>query len=178
MTDDLRAEDGESPVVAARQSMPLEFEALYLNIQEPFHRYALLHLSTNDAAEEAVHEAMQEILKHWDALLEEGNLQARAWSVLRRVVISRLLPVALKEFREGLAGLEGESGLYKALYSLPPRQFDVVVLRYIQKFTTEDISYYMGVSPSTVDYHCRKAKERLERAVASNLKKEKEGDHT
>ncbi|WP_309144402.1 hypothetical protein [Streptomyces sp. BR123] len=37
----------------------------------------------------------------------------------------------------------------------------MIVLRYIAKYDTKRISWYMGVTPSTVDYHCRKARERL-----------------
>lgn len=173
MTEDLRAEDGGGPAADAEAvlPLPLEFEALYLATQEPFHGYALFYLSTNDAAEEAVHRAYLEILNHWNTLLEESNLQQQAWAILRRVVISQ----ALDRFRRKLALLDGDIGLYNAMCSLPPRQFDVIVLRHVMSCDTKKISWYMGVTPSTVDYHCRKAKERLQQAVSSHLKRE---DHT
>ncbi|MFF4285568.1 RNA polymerase sigma factor [Streptomyces sp. NPDC001633] len=112
---------------------------------------------------EAVHRAFLEILRHWDALLEESNLQQQTWAILRRVVISE----QLGGFRRQLALLCGETGLYRALCSLPPRQFDVIVLRYVLRCETWEISWYLGVTRSTVDHHCRRAKERLERAMAS-----------
>jgi RNA polymerase sigma-70 factor (ECF subfamily) len=174
MTEDVRAEDGGSPVADAEAvlPLPLEFEALYVATQEAFHDYALFYLGTNDAAEEAVHRAFLEILNHWNALLEESNLQQQAWAILRRVVISQ----ALEGFRKKLALLHSDIGLFKAMCSLPPRQFDVIVLRHVLFCDTKKISWYMGVSTSTVDYHCRKAKERLQQAVSSHLKKE--GDHS
>ncbi|MFD8545327.1 RNA polymerase sigma factor [Streptomyces sp. NPDC059649] len=167
MTEDVHAEDG-SPVAEAVLPLPLEFEALYLANQGAFHRYALLHLDGNDAAEEAVHRAFLEILRHWDALLEESNLQQQTWAILRRVVISE----QLGGFRRKLGLLRGETGLYAALCSLPPRQFDVIVLRYVLQCETSEIGWYLGVTNSTVDYHCRKAKERLERAVSSYIRGE------
>ncbi|MET8957180.1 sigma-70 family RNA polymerase sigma factor [Streptomyces sp. NPDC004533] len=167
MTEDVRAEDG-SHAAEAVLPLPLEFEALYLATQEAFHAYALLYLGTNDAAEEAAHRAFLEILRHWDALLEESNLQQQAWSILRRVVISQ----AIEGFRKKLALLDSDIGLYKAICSLPPRQFDAIVLRHVLLCDTKKISWYMGVTTSTVDYHCRKAKDRLQQAVSSYLKKE------
>ncbi|MFJ3658404.1 RNA polymerase sigma factor [Streptomyces nigra] len=178
MTEDLRAEDGRSPVAGvgadagAVLALPLEFEALYVANQEAWHEYALFYLGTNDAAEEAVHRAFLEILHHWGALLEERNLQQQAWAILRRVVLSQ----ALDGFRRKLSLLRGDIGLFRAMCSLPPRQFDAIVLRHVLMCDTGRISWYMGVSASTVDYHCRKAKERLEQAVSTHLKKE--GDRT
>ncbi|MEU0037869.1 MULTISPECIES: sigma-70 family RNA polymerase sigma factor [unclassified Streptomyces] len=168
MTDDLRAEDGGSPVAEAVLPLPLEFEALYLAAQDDFHHYALLYLGTNDAAEEAVHRAFLEILRHWDALLEEHNLLQQTWAIVRRVVISQ----SLIGFRRELALLRSDIGLWKALSALPPRQFDAIVMRYVLDCDTKRISWYMGVTASTVDYHCRKAKERLQGAVPSHIKKE------
>ncbi len=157
MIDDVLGEDGRSPVAEAPLPLPLEFEAHYLTNQEAFHEYALSFLGTNDLAEKAVHRAFLEILRHWSALLAESDLQQQTWAIVRRTVIAE----SLLGFREQLAAIDSGIGLYKALGNLPPRQFDVVVLRYIAKYDTKHISWYMGVTPSTVDYHCRKARERL-----------------
>ncbi|MFI5621472.1 RNA polymerase sigma factor [Streptomyces sp. NPDC051567] len=137
--------------------LPLEFEAHYLTNQEAFHAYALFCLRTNDAAERAVHRAFLEILRHWKTLLTESDLQQQTWAIMRRTVISE----SLRNFREQLTAMDNGTGLYKALGNLPPRQFDVIVLRYVVKYATRHISWYMGITPSTVDYHCRKARERL-----------------
>ncbi|MGW6838845.1 RNA polymerase sigma factor [Streptomyces sp. NPDC054949] len=157
MIDDVRGEDGRSPVAEAPLPLPLEFEAHYVTNQEAFHAYALAFLGTNDLAEKAVHRAFLEILRHWSALLTERDLQEQTWAIMRRTVIAE----SLLGFRDQLAVMDSGLGLYRALGSLPPRQFDVVVLRYIAKYDTKHISWYMGVTPSTVDYHCRKARERL-----------------
>ncbi|WP_241195599.1 sigma factor-like helix-turn-helix DNA-binding protein [Streptomyces sp. ADI93-02] len=52
-------------------------------------------------------------------------------------------------------------GLYPAMCKLSPRQFDVVVLKAIGKYDTKHIAWYMGLTPSTVTHHWRKAQERL-----------------
>ncbi|WP_234315885.1 hypothetical protein [Streptomyces sp. NRRL F-5527] len=63
--------------------------------------------------------------------------------IVRRTVISEhLLPL-----REQMAALDSGSGLYAALGSLPPRQFDVMVLRYIGHYDAKRSSWYMGITP-------------------------------
>lgn len=159
MTEDVRA-DGSSPAAGATSAvrpLPLDFEAHYITHQEAFHAYALVYLGTNEAAEEAVHRAFLEILHHWNTLLEESNLQQQVWAIVRRVVISQ----ALISFRKRIARMDSNIGLFVALSKLPPRQFDVIVMRYFLNCDTKRISWYMGVTDSTVDYHCRKARERL-----------------
>ncbi|MFG2615753.1 RNA polymerase sigma factor [Streptomyces anulatus] len=156
MTEDVRA-DGSSPVADAVLPLPLEFEAHYVTHQDAYHQYALFYLGSNDAAEEAVHRAFYEILRHWDALLAESNLQQQAWSIMRRVVISQ----SLMSFRKKIILMHSGRGLFAALSKLPARQFDVVVLRYVAQYDTKRIGWYLGITDSTVDYHCRKAKERL-----------------
>ncbi|MFE7756816.1 sigma-70 family RNA polymerase sigma factor [Streptomyces sp. NPDC057429] len=156
MFEDVR--EGEDPgPVAAPLRLPLDFEAHYLMNQPVWHDYALRFLRTNEAAEEAVHRAFLEVLLHWDILLTEADLQKQTWAILRRVVMSE----HLQDFRAELAAMDSGIGLYPALGNLPQRQFDVMVLRFIFDFDTERIAWYLGVTPSTVDYHCRKARERL-----------------
>ncbi|MEV1048721.1 sigma factor-like helix-turn-helix DNA-binding protein [Streptomyces sp. NPDC049916] len=41
-------------------------------------------------------------------------------------------------------------GLFAALSKLPARQFDVVVLRYVAQYDTKRISWYLGITDSTV----------------------------
>ncbi|MFD0392381.1 hypothetical protein ACFQ3Z_04495 [Streptomyces nogalater] len=49
-----------------------------------------------------------------------------------------------------------------------------MVLRYIGGHDTEHISWYLGVTQSTVDYHCRKARERLSPIHRRILKSQRE----
>jgi RNA polymerase sigma-70 factor (ECF subfamily) len=172
MNDEVREEQGRGSATEAPLPLPLEFEAHYLSHVEAFLEYALFFLRTNEAAEKAVHRVFLEILRHWDTLLAEPDLQQQTWSIMRRTVIAE----TLGNFRNELLAMDSGIGLYPALGKLPQRQFDVVVLRYIVKYDREHISWYMGITPSTVDYHCRKAKERLEAVYrrATTKKQEEE----
>lgn len=157
MTEEVGEDEGRIPVAEAPLPLPVEFEALYILHQEAFHDLALAVLGTNDAAERAIHRAFLEILRHWDKIKESEDLQQEIWAIVRRTVISE----ELLSLREQMAALDSGTGLYAALGALPPRRFDVMVLRYIGRHDTKRISWYMGITPSTVDYHCRKARERL-----------------
>lgn len=151
--------------------LPLDFEAHYLTNQELFHDFALKILLTNDRAEEAVHRAYVEIRAQWDTLLTEPDLQAQTWQILSRTIIDELIDGC----RQELAARDSGIGLYPALAKLPPRQFDAIVLRFIGKYDTKDIAWYMGLTPSTVTHHIRKAQERLapiHRRATRPIKKE------
>lgn len=148
------SEDG-SPPVKAPLSLPLEFEAHYITNQEAYHAYALVRLGTSEAAEEAVHRAFLEILRHWNDLLTESNLQQQTWTILRRVVISQALLHAQASLTDS------DNPVHQALAKLPARQFDALVLRHWLRQSNDDIAWYMGITSSTVDYHCRRGRERL-----------------
>lgn len=170
MTDDAHTGYSGSPVVTtAVLPFPLEFEALYLKNQEDYHRFAHAVLKDPQEAEGAVHRAFIEILGHWPALLADGNVHQQTWAILRRSVISQ----KLTSYRDNLAELTEDSDVARALCALPPRQFDVMVLRYLCACPTDDIAWYLGVTASTVDYHGRKAKERLEQAMPARIRRSK-----
>ncbi|MFF4174130.1 RNA polymerase sigma factor [Streptomyces sp. NPDC001744] len=156
MSEEVGDDDSPVPLDEGCLPLPVEFEALYLFNQVAFHVLAVL--GTNDAAEQAVHRGFLEILNLWDKLKAESeDLQQEVWAIMRRTVISE----GLLSLRERMAALDSGRGLYEALGNLPPRQFDVMVLRYIGGHSTKRIAWYMGVTASTVDYHCRQARQRL-----------------
>ncbi|MFF4756873.1 sigma-70 family RNA polymerase sigma factor [Streptomyces sp. NPDC002514] len=168
MTDDARAGSSGSPVVVTTVlPFPLDFEALYLKNHEDYHRFARAILKDQELAEAAVHRAFFEILAHWPALLAAGNAHQQTWAIMRRTVISE----KLTSYRDNLTELTEDSDVARALCALPSRQFDVTVLRYLCDCPTNDIAWYLGVTASTVDYHGRKAKERLEQAMPARIRR-------
>ncbi|MER8237380.1 sigma-70 family RNA polymerase sigma factor [Streptomyces sp. NPDC094049] len=164
-------DDGHAPLDGCLP-LPLEFEALYLLNQTAFHDLALAVLGTNDAAERAVHRGFLEILKLWNKLCaDSADLQQEVWAIMRRTIISE----ELRSLRDQMAALDSGSGLYEALGNLPPKQFDVMVLRYIGGHSAKRIGWYMGVTVSTVDYHCRQARRRLAPKYHRILQETQEG---
>jgi RNA polymerase sigma-70 factor (ECF subfamily) len=169
------SEPGLSQPVHAPVELPLDAEAFYLVHQELYHAYAQAHLGNRRLAEDVVHRVFGELLASWAELLREGNLEQRAWGVLRRMVRNELEyegrlpayivngPIArlLRAAQDRLAGLDSTQGVYTAIAELPPRQCDVIVLRHILGHSTRTVAGFMGLDERTVDYHHRRAKERL-----------------
>ncbi|WP_190233161.1 sigma-70 family RNA polymerase sigma factor, partial [Streptomyces avicenniae] len=68
---------------------------------------------------------------------------------------------ALSTAREGIGAMPSSIGLYPALLKLPQRQLDVIILRYVLHYSSRKTGWYLGITASTVDHHCRKVRERL-----------------
>jgi RNA polymerase sigma-70 factor (ECF subfamily) len=199
VNDDVRpaaaASDGPQ-AVSALQALPLEFEAFYVVHQEAFHDYAEITLGNRGEAEDAVHRGFLEIHGNWQSLLADGNLEQQAWMIMRRIVADRLAcddrPPALTingpilralrtadlldSARSRLQLMEGSRGLYTAIAELPNRQFDVIVLRFILGYSAARIAWLLGLkNERTVDYHIRRAKERLSRQLGLPIETARKG---
>ncbi|MFD3622407.1 sigma-70 family RNA polymerase sigma factor [Streptomyces sp. NPDC058676] len=158
--------------------LTLSFQAEYLSDQQAFHDYAYVVLGDDEAAEQAVHTALVLVRDSWDELLVESNMQQQLWAIVRGVVQEyreraerHAIAEGLEDYRQGLCQLEGDQGVFDAVTTLPPQQFDAVVLRYVLGYTPERIGWYMGLSKAMVARHCRRGKARIEQAVPSLLKK-------
>ncbi|MFJ8862746.1 sigma-70 family RNA polymerase sigma factor [Streptomyces sp. NPDC102451] len=160
-------------------ALPLDFEAFVLSHQQFFHAYAEIHCGTRPAAESIVHEVFLEIHAVWDGLLQEDELERRTLAVLHRHVTRRLaregrdpayiingqIKRNLQVLRGELELAESRIGLYEAISELPVRQYTVIVLRYLLGYPTGRIARFMSLDDRTVNYHCRRAKERLGRKL-------------
>jgi RNA polymerase sigma-70 factor (ECF subfamily) len=173
---------GGGDPIGVETHLSLSYQALYLADQQAFHDYAFVVLGDDEAAEEAVHAGMLLVRDHWDELLVESNMQQQVWAIMRQVVeefrqdrqdrqVRAEIARHLDDYRQGLHRLNSDQGVFEALASLPPQQFDAVVLRYLLGYKPQRIGWYMGISEQTVAYHCRQGKQRIEQAVPSLLKK-------
>ncbi|MBY8889297.1 sigma-70 family RNA polymerase sigma factor [Streptomyces sp. PTM05] len=166
---------GLSEPVTEPLAFPVDFEAFYLSHLDVYFEYAEAQLGTRQAAEVLVDEVFLEIHGSWKELLTEGNLEQQAWSALRQAVTDRLerdhrapsfiidgtVARLLRAHQEHLSVVESSIGLYSEIAALPPRQFDVIVLRYVLGYPTRRIAWFLGLDKKTVDYHGRRGKERL-----------------
>lgn len=189
--DDLSSDRGQP--VGALLPLPLDFEAHYVVHQDAYHAYAQINLGSRRSAEEAVHRGFLEILANWETLLHQDNLEQQTWAIMRRVVTDQLerdnrppafridapIAQALRNARQRLQAMHSSSGLHEAIAELPPRQFDVIVMRHLLGYSAQRISWYLGLNERTVDYHGRKGKERLRILLglpAETKKEQKEED--
>lgn len=172
----LRALDtGPSP---AAKPAPLTLEDLYRQHRMRLVRLAILLVDEPATAEDVVQEAFTGLYRHWSGLRDEaaalGYLRTAvvnaSRSVLRRRKTARsYVPPHTVNARsaESLAMLTAEhQAVVAALGQLPPRQREVLVLRYYGSMTEAEIAAATGVSKGTVKSTASRALDTLQRIMA------------
>ena len=172
----LRAIDLKSSPPAAPEA-PLTLEDLYRTHRMRLIRLALLLVDEPATAEDVVQEAFTGLHRNWgglrDAAAAVGYLRTAvvngSRSVLRRRKTAREYtpPHAVNaRSAESLAMLTAEhQGVVKALSQLPPRQREVLVLRYYGNLTEAEIAEAAGISKGTVKSTASRALEALQKIM-------------
>lgn len=170
----LRIADG----VAAPPTGPLTLEDLYKQHRMRLVRLALLLVDEPATAEDVVQEAFTGLYRNWkglrDAQAAVGYLRTAvvngSRSVLRRRKTARdYTPphVANARSAESLAMLTAEhQAVVKALQQLPPRQREVLVLRYYGDLSEAEIAEATGISKGTVKSTASRALDALQKIMA------------
>jgi RNA polymerase sigma-70 factor (sigma-E family) len=171
----LRAVDGPAPSTAA----PLTLEDLYRQHRMRLVRLAILLVDEPATAEDVVQEAFTGLHRNWgglrDAQAAVGYLRTAvvngSRSVLRRRKTARdYTPPHTANARsaESLAMLTAEhQAVVNALAKLPPRQREVLVLRYYGDLSEAEIAEATGISKGTVKSTASRALDALQKAMAN-----------
>lgn len=156
---------------------PLTLEDLYRDHRMRLVRLAILLVDEPSTAEDVVQEAFTGLHRNWGRLRDEaaalGYLRTAvvngSRSVLRRRRTARdyVPPHAVNaRSAESLAMLTTEhQSVVDALGKLPPRQREVLVLRYYGGLTEAEIADAAGISKGTVKSTASRALEALQRAM-------------
>jgi len=170
----LRVMDGPAP---AQTPAPLTLEDLYRQHRMRLVRLAILLVDEPATAEDVVQEAFTGLHRNWgrlrDAAAAVGYLRTAvvngSRSVLRRRKTAReyVPPHAVNaRSAESLAMLSNEhQAVVSALSKLPPRQREVLVLRYYGGLSEAEISEAAGISKGTVKSTASRALEALQKAM-------------
>ncbi|MFI9383018.1 SigE family RNA polymerase sigma factor [Kutzneria sp. NPDC052558] len=171
----LRAVDGPAPSTVA----PLTLEDLYRQHRMRLVRLAILLVDEPATAEDVVQEAFAGLHRNWgglrDAQAAVGYLRTAvvngSRSVLRRRKTARdYTPPHTANARsaESLAMLTAEhQAVVNALSKLPPRQREVLVLRYYGDLSEAEIADATGISKGTVKSTASRALDALQKAMAN-----------
>ena len=179
----LRALDARGPAVAAPQqeaapSEPRNLADLYRDHRMRMVRLAVLLVDDPSTAEDVVQEAFTGLHRHWAGLRDEAAAVAYlrtavvngSRSVLRRRRTARdYVPPHQVNARsaESLAMLSAEhQAVVDALGTLPPRQREVLVLRYYGGMSEAEIAVATGISRGTVKSTASRALDAVQRAMA------------
>jgi RNA polymerase sigma-70 factor (sigma-E family) len=171
----LRAIDGGG---SAEPAAPMTLEDLYRTHQMWPVRLAMLLVDEVGTAEDVVQEAFTGLHRNWGNLRDSaaaiGYLRTAvvngSRSVLRRRKTARdYTPphVANARSAESLAMLTAEhQAVVSALSQLPPRQREVLVLRYYGNLTEAEIAEAAQISKGTVKSTASRALEALQKIMA------------
>ncbi|MFJ7137686.1 sigma-70 family RNA polymerase sigma factor [Streptomyces fungicidicus] len=149
-------------VATAQPALDLALHAFLQVREESFYAFARFHLGSPEG-DEVTQDAIGEIAASWTELMAEENLEEAAFSILRRRVQGALrrdgrVPAFTIEVPEVLRQQPNEMDVSEiwlaefcaALVELPERQREVVVLRYLLGYSTEQTARCMGLSQGTV----------------------------
>ncbi len=150
---------------------PGQFEE-YVSARAPsLLRYAYVLTGNPHDAADLVQEALVRLRSRWSRLADDRNLDAYVRTTIARLHVSfwrrrrRERLVATMPERaltdEALTRAEGDAGLWRALTGLPPRQRAVLVLRYYEQLSDQEIAQVLGISRGTVRSQAARGLDKL-----------------
>lgn len=171
---------------------PLDFQAFHTMYRGTYVRWAEIYLRSRAEAEDAVDEAMLELLGQWPKVLDQPEPAAYAWWLVKnrikdaardrdrrqKLTDAIFATRAVHETIDPIGELETAMALWEAIDALPERQHDVVLLRLSLGYTTRETAGVLGITEATVRSTLRDARRRLAAAFGLDLKKGHDGAHT
>lgn len=137
-------------------------------------RYGYVLTGNRHDAADVVQEALVRVGARWRRVVVKGNPEAYVRTTMARVHVSRwrrlrrehlVNQVPERGYDEiELARIEGDTGLWQALAALPARQRIVLVLRYYEQRSDEEIATALGIARGTVRSQAARGLDKL-RAV-------------
>lgn len=171
------------PPPARTGRLALTFDAFHEYHRKLWMRFAHTQVGSRSAAEIVVDAACVRLQNAWLHVLAQESVPRYAWMVLKeevhRWLTERDLPpqvgdaayltavqkLLLHEMRDELRVLSQEIGLYAAISTLPERQYDVTVLRFLLGMEETEVAEYLGIDAATVRSHIRHARRSLARQL-------------
>lgn len=149
-----------------RQSFDDSFPALY----RAAHRAAYRILGDHQSAEDVAVEACYRSAVRWARVRDHAvpwTVRVASNLALDHARVTRRLLPGRRDDREPASGAE-RMDLVNALRSLPQRQREVVVLRYLGDLTEADTADVLGIAPGTVKAHSHRGLAALRSRLADD----------
>lgn len=157
----------------------MDFEEFVQGRAPALMRYAILLTGNQHDAADLLQEALVRVRLSWHRVRRQGNpeayvrttmarLQISIWRRLRREVLMPTVPDRATVASDD-GPVDGTDELWRSFAALPPRQRAVLVLRYVQDLSDEQIADRLGISRSTVRSNATRGLDKL-RSVVTNTR--------
>jgi RNA polymerase sigma-70 factor (sigma-E family) len=146
------------------------------------YRYGYLLTGNHHDAEDLVQDALIRLRAHWSRVARKDDPTAYVRTTMTRLNISKwrrrrreLLTPAVPERAATDPGLErvdaidDDERVWAAIVALPPKQRAVLVLRFYESLTDEEIAATLGVSRSTIRSQAARALDKLRASGVTEL---------
>lgn len=134
-------------------------------------RYGFVLSGNPHDAADLAQEALARLGERWPRVSAQGDPEGYVRTTMARLHISwwrrrrREHPVLVLPEQSyvdaGIAEAEGDLGLWRAVTALPPRQRAVLMLRYHEQLSDEEIARLLGVSRGTVRSQAARGLDKL-----------------
>lgn len=152
------------------------FQAFHDSYRGPYVRWAELYLGSRADAEDAVHDALLELMKKWSMVLAQAEPAAYAWWLVKnrvkdaarsrsrrqKMTDAIFATRALYDTIDPIGELETSMALWEAIDALPERQHDVFLIRFSLGYSNRDTAHVLGITEATVRAIRRRLAEALE----------------
>lgn len=145
-----------------------EISVLYEKLHNELVKWCYLMTGSYDTAEELVQEGFVKAIEHWDTLNSLAFHQQRAW--LYQTIKHLFIDSVRKNKREFLTNEVPEATTsfdysekewMELINSLPPLEGKVLLLRYVEGFTSNQIGTLLKIPPGTVRSKLHDARKHL-----------------
>jgi RNA polymerase sigma-70 factor (sigma-E family) len=142
-------------------------------------RYGFVLSGNPHDAADLAQEALARLGERWSKVSARGDPEGYVRTTMARLHISwwrrrrrehpvRVLPEQ-SYVDAGIAEAEGDLGLWRAVTALPPRQRAVLMLRYHEQLSDEEIARLLGVSRGTVRSQAARGLDKLRDVAESQV---------
>ena len=179
------AEREQLPVAAARAGSPAAWEALFQRFQLPLYAYAFELVRHDQAALDVVQETFIRAARHLDSLRDDTRFGSWLFSIAHQKCVDRWRKSGREEPLEPevadtlldemgdpgelLVRREQEEQFMKLVEQLPPPQRAVLLLRFVEDFSLEEIARITDAQLGTVKSRMHYAKLALRKLVEENV---------
>src|SRR5580704_9802519 len=170
------------PVAQARAGEPAAWDALFRRYQLPLYVYVFELVRDEQAALDIVQEAFIAAARHIGSLREDAKFGSWLFGIAHQKCLQRWrkrtevlldeIPESPGEFDDSpddlLIRREQEAAFMSLLEQLPPPQRAVLLLRFVEEFSIEEIARITDTQPGTVKSRLHYAKRALRKLVLAN----------